>query len=413
MASPSEAEIQTMIKNRVDILESTRTSIDSSIINKLDTDEQAIEGDYVTELAAGTRAFRASLGGAFSNGVLRAIFDPILATYGKFMDMPERSADGIFRRLYRRFIDNSLSVKTRAFTFGAPSPDGGNVGTGVIRRFSLDADNQAIEIGLAEAFEAECVRDQGTEGLHEEIFLLRTSDASKDGLERLGTGVSKEVAAVSARRSLLKNPSFTQGTSASSVTSWTFLAGTAANTAKDTTNYYRSAGAGDTATALNLAASVSLQQKIQANGITLSPNVPYYYQIAWNRAVGSAGGTLLIRLGAANTSVTVAAQTGWQVLFIPLTAANCWWKGFKENDLDITIEWTRTSGDLLIDDCILTEMTPFRGQYYVIAGGVTPFMLRDKFTWTDTATEAKVQYWLARTYGRYLPHSGTPTLADP
>ena len=65
-------------------------------------------------------------------------------------------------------------------------------------------------------------------------------------------------------------------------------------------------------------------------------------------------------------------------------------------------------------------MTPFDGSWYVVRPGETPFLagnvnnsFGDTFTWTDTATESVIQRFFVRLFGRYLPHSGTPTIPDP
>jgi hypothetical protein len=392
----------------------------AAFISAQDSFEQlgtSMKGQYVGRAMSSVASFRARKAAVLARTAIRARWDPLWRHYGEALGVPEAtrgSVESIIARVYRHFVDNTYDIQERNFTWGSPSAGGSNVGNALMRRLYLDADGYEMEVGLAESFVAECVADQGTADLHSERWSVRSADASKDGLEKLGTGLTGSMTAVSANNSLLSNASFTNGTSATSVTNWTFTAGAASDTSKDTTNYYRSAGPRDTATALKLEASVSIQQKIATTGIRLSPNLPYYLQVAWNRQVGSATGTLTIRLGAANTNVVAAAQTGWQILFIPITAANCWWKGFKEDDLDISIEWSETGGTgLLIDDVILTPFTPFRGQWYTIIGGSTPSLLRDQFTWSDSIpSEAKLQYWIQRVYGLYLPAGSTPTWAD-
>lgn len=416
----SYAEVQTQIKNAIAIFDKiyNANAVDgTNVLGLIDAFEQSLEGDRIAQAASAVRSLRGMQAGSISRGTVRSILDPLLLELGKAQDFAEGTPQAILAREYRYFIENSKSVNSRAFSFGSPTADGGNTGTGLMRRISLDQDNQPIEIGNAEAFEAYCDRDQGQTNRHEESFIVRGADASIDDLQRLGSGQVAGMKSVSARDSLLLNPSFSSGTSATSVTNWTATTGSiATHTEKVTATYYRDSVGDTTPASLKMhTGNVTLQQKISTTGRKLSENVPYYLQIAWNRQTGSGAGTLAIALGAANTSVVAAAQTGWQVLFLPLTAANCWWKGFKENDLDITVGWTHTSGYILVDDFLLVPFDQFRGQYYKIIGGATPFMLRDKFTWSDTVTDAKIQYWFQFAYGFWFPsdNAAGETWTDP
>ena len=415
----TETEVRAQITALVDIAESLRTSYDSAILTKIDTYIQALEGDFAAIGASAMERIRRSMANTIATKVIKPVFDAHLRDYAKALDFAERSPPAILRRIYQNFRDNTKHIKERAFSYGSPSAAGGNVGDGAISRLNIDADGEEIELGLAESFTAEIVADQGSTGMHKEVMLFSTGDQSKDGLEKLGTGQSRQITAISGNDSLLSNPSFTSGTSTSSITDWTVTVGAASSTSKNTTTTYRKSGAGDTATSLALTAAITLQQKIADKNIKLSPSVPYLLQLAYNRSVGSGNGTLTIALGAATVAVTLSvASSGWQILKIALGAAGSWWKGFKENDLDITIALSAgeaISGTTYIDEIILTPMTRFRGQYYAVIGGATPWLLRDSFTWADTiASDSKIQYWIQRLYpGFYLPHNSVPNWADP
>jgi len=421
MSTPTEGEVQTQISNYVDILNDLLTNATATLdlLGMIDTFEQSLEGDYLIQAAAGARAIRAGYAGSLNSGAVKAGFDALWMTYGRVRNFPETTPEGIIIRLYRYMHDNSKTIKERNFTFGTPAAAGGNVGNGTLSRLNFDADGYEIEVGLAESFEAECVQDQLSTGIHEEIFRIRSSDRSADGLERLGTGTVAQIQGVSARRSLIRNASFTSGTSGSSVTDFDVSAGAVAGTAKNTVTTYRSAGVGDTATSLAFTAACTLQQKISTTGVKLRADVPYVCQIAYNRSVGAGTGTLVLGMGAATATVATlsGAGAGWNILQITLNAANSWLKGFKENDLEfyfgITAAGEAIGGTTYIDDFIVAPMTPVRGQFYSLVGGSTPFLLRDSFSWSDTLVEAKIQYWIYRMYGLYLPAGAAPTWADP
>ena len=156
-------------------------------------------------------------------------------------------------------------------------------------------------------------------------------------------------------------------------------------------------------------------------GTKLDPNTPYLLAVVWNRAVGSGSGTLVLRMGAANVSVAVAAQTGWNVTLVPgatLGQSN-WYRQFAQDDMAIDIQWTRTSGNILFDDVLFIPMTQFEGCYYAAlpasTATYTPWRLRDTYTWADRATDSKIQRHFWRSGLGYLPHSlgSSISVADP
>lgn len=419
MGSPSLAECETMIKHAVAVFDKLLNcaSIDSpNVIGLMDTFEQAIEGDYAAQALGGMRAIRGDLASAISADRVRAVLDPIWVDLAKAQDYAEKNSgvEAIIRRHYRYMIENSKSVNARDFTFGTPTFSGAT-GNGAIKRLALDEDSQDIEIGVAESFEARCVADQGSVDRHKEVFRFSSGDAPVDGLERYGSGSSRDIACRSADDSLVLNPHFALGTSGVSITNWDVATGDVVNTAIDTANYPKTYPGQSMASLKIQTANLALSQKISNTGAKLAPNVPWYLQLMFNRAVGSGSGTLAIALGATTASVAVAAQTGWNVLGLAMDQG-LWWKNFKENDLDITITWTHTSGYVLVADVILVPLEPFRGQWYIPIGGTTPFMLRDRAAWSDSLVESKLQYWIQYAYpGIYLPSDagGSETWTDP
>jgi hypothetical protein len=418
---PSASKMKAQIGAVIDIFQEIYRfgSVTSpNLVGLIDTLVQAYEGDHVPEISPLVSKIRSSIGTTISPSYVASILGPMFISYARVLGFRVNNAVEAIASIYYYYAENAEDVNGRAFSFGSPSADGGNVGTGLLRRLSVDSRNMPIEIGIADSFSAECDKDQGSgTDIHKEEFTVWTGSASIDGLERSGSNSSGRLVGLCADDSLLTNASFSSGITAETVTGWEAFAGAFSTTTKDTTNYYRSANKSDSApAALNLAATISIRQYMNTVRWGYNPLVPYYMQIAYNRQVGSGSGTLVIRNGAANTSVAVSAQTGWNILFIPLTAANCFWRGFKENNLDVTIEWTRTAGDLLIDDVLLVPMSVIRGQWYALIGGATPFLQGDLFTWADTiAADSVIQYWIQYAFGMYLPSvaDGSETWADP
>jgi hypothetical protein len=427
MASPSLAEVQNQWKNAVKLLNEARNFGNVNAQNWVslqDTLEQSYESDFVGEMAAGVSRSRSFLAGLLSNQNAAAHQLPHLKSYCRHvantpeLGDPQEMAD----RIYRYMIDNSLTVNAREFTHGSWAAGGGNAGNGTILRLTVDEYNHRIENCHADARTAICKFDQSSgTAKHEEIFEFYGQAPGPDGLQLSGSGQKRNIAALSARNSRVGNPSFSQfgGTisSPTSITSWTSsVTVNSTNYSLDQTNYYRDFQGDATPTSLNVKVTANLTQKLSLFNTKLRPDVPYMLQVAWNRQVGSASGTLLIRMGAVSNSVAVAAQTGWQVLRVVASPGqNNWFRQFNEQDLDIAIEWTRTAGELLIDDVLLVPATQFDGTWNWVIGGSTPFLRNDSFTATDTEVGSILQYWFWRAYGRYLPSAtgGTETWTDP
>lgn len=431
MASPSEGEVQAQLKAGVHPLEEVRKFGNVNAENWVGLEDaavQTLESDYANQIAAALANARRQLAGVISRAQAAQIIRPLLLSY--IVHVVGKAAPGsdqeMFDILYRWFFDESESVKTRAFTFNSPAAGGSNVGNSSILRVTKDENNFDLEAATAEAKEARCIRDRNTgTGLDQEIFRFRGAPEGRDALQLAGSGGTKDVHVSNWQQSLLQNTSFESFsgtiTAPTDITSWTANVAVSGTTySLSEANVYRQMQGITTPRALNIKTTSNLTQKLSTFNRKLDPLRPYFLQIAWNRQVGSATGDLLIRLGAQSNTVAVAAQTGWQILRAPTTfGQNNWYKAFDEQDLDISIEWTRTAGELLIDDVLLVPFTLFDGTWYAIVANATgatahaPFLKDDIFTWSDTEVGAILQYWFWRAFGRYLPHSGAPTITDP
>ncbi len=415
MASPSRAEIEAQWVAMVTLLNEARKFGNVNATNWVtlqDTYEQLYEGDFVTEQGNGVSQARAGLASLLSAATAGAMHDPLLRSYVRAVVNGNDISDPgeMLNRIFQHMIDNSYTVKSRDFTFATPSAAGANVGNGSFIRLNKDEYDYPIENQHVDAKVARCLRDQNSgTGIGEEEFELYGQAPGADGLQVSGSGRKKAVYALSARNSIMSNPSFDQLagtiTAPTDITSWTSsVTVNATNYQFDETNYYRKFQ-GTTPRALQMNVTSTLTQKLSTFNIKLRGDVPYMVQLSWNRQVGAASGTLQVDWGSKNNSVVAAAQTGWQQLRVPSTiGTNCWLKNFNENDLDLVISWTRTAGTLLIDDLLVVPGTQFDGGWLWILGGSTAFLKNDKWTYTDTATDAGlINYWLWRARGRYLP----------
>jgi hypothetical protein len=423
MPAPTEAEVRTQIGNAIKLVHECflkASSASPNFVGLYDTLIQSLETDLAGEAAAGAQAFRNAIAAALATG--RRMVDPLLVAYARARDFPETDPFLILDRLYQDYIDRSQTVASRVFTFGTVAAAGGNSGNGTVNRLTKDENNFDIENAWPDAWTAECVQDEHSFAVkHEEAFEVRGGDLSVDGLEQLGSGiVVPRVTALSGRaaQAFLQNPSFDlfDGTAAAptAISGWT-VNGSIANLQIDQGNVYRGFdGDGGTPGALMFETNEKVVQALSVRRAQFNPRVPYYCQIAFNRAVGSSDGTLTLRFGAKSAAVALAAQAGWNVLRITLDD-DCWHKNFNEQAFNVEVELSaRTTGTLLVDDIVIGPFTRVGGTWIAIVGGSTPFLRRDKFTWTDTATDSILQRWLWRIYGSYLPHTtGAPTWAEP
>lgn len=429
MASPSEAEVQAQLKNFVELLEETRKFGNVNAenwVSKEDTAVQTVESDYADEITSAAARARRNLQAVIDRASAQAIIRPHIKGYvkhivGKAVPAGDQEAIDI---LYRWFFDTTVTVKSRGFVYNTPAAGGSNIGNLSILRVTKDENNFDLEAATAEAKEARCIQDRNTgTNLDNEIFRFRGAPQGRDALQVSGSGGTADIRAVNWQSSLLLNTSFEEfsGTAAAptEITSWeSDIAVSGTNYSFDETNHYRAQQGVETPRSLNIKATAILTQKLSTANRKLKAEIPYYLQVAWNRQIGSATGDLLIRLGAQSNTVAVAAQAGWQILRAPATLGqNNWYKNFDEADLDIAIEWTRTGGDLLVDDVLLVPFSLFDGTWYLVIANNTshaPARKDDIYTWSDTiASDSIIQYWLWRAFGRYLPHSGSPSITDP
>jgi hypothetical protein len=422
MAAPTEAEVQAQTKRLVAVLHKTRDNAEitaTTFVSHFDTIAQAVEGDHVSEELDAVEAFRSRYASLMSQGSAAALLIPELLHYARAMSWPDTDPGDIFTRLYDEFIANAKRVKSRDISFGAVSAGGSNAGNGTINRLVVDENSFEIEATNVEVKTFECTFDANSASEKgEERFEVRGEDASKDGMETLGSGLVGELRALSARDSAqyLNNPSFStyDPTATPRFNSWTLVSGTTPT--QDTTNYYRLVPGETSGASAVFGANAVLEQAFSVKGAKLAPGQPYYLQIAYNRQVGSFAGDLKITFGNTTKTVSLAAQTGWNVLRLDL-ANGLWFKNANKQDLSIKIEVLNYSaGTLLVDDVIFSPMAQVDGIYYAIVGGSTPFLRKDIFTFTDTGgAAAKLQYWFWRLFGRYLPAvtDASETWTDP
>jgi hypothetical protein len=448
---PSEAEWILQLQGAVDILETTRVHADATMATaggKYDTLEQRLEGEFTpVGLANAIDAHRAGLAAVVSPEMARQFLDPVFLEAAQIIDDAAdwgggyADVDAIIAALYEYLHNGAKSVQSRDITYNTPALSGGAAGNGVLRRVTVDENNYAIEACSVEKKYFRCRQDQnsGTQE-HAEVFEVLGSRASPDGLLMGETGSGVNTAIVSRHAgsgenggSILSNSSFGEfsATGTPKFTAWGETIGGSGSAIGESSSVYRSHPGEGTARSLEMSCrssgTITLKQTLENMAVTtLRPDRPYFCRVMVKDGGSAAGGSVNLRVGAQGATgsstalITSFAGGGWTEIFLALNNL-CWFVNLNEDGFDVEVEWTGgTAGTVLFDDAIFCECVLIDGLYYVLTHNAdTPTMwaVDDEITVTDAYTpsfgEGKVQYWTQRAYGRYLPHSGTPTIADP
>lgn len=389
-------------------------------------------GPYIPPSAAALAAMRQAL-----NAVLQAIGSssdgdggivaPIIRYWGSGLTNPNVSPTTdiptIAARIYDRLVASSQTIQSRQITRASPSAGGGNVGTGAMKRLNVGPDNFPLEGSYLDAEQAKVVADSntGTER-GQEVFQFRGTAANIDRLLVGGSGGLANIAAKNADNSYLTNPSFGQyddATTPTTIDGWE-PGSSIANFSIDTTNYYVGYGndSADTHQSAVIKANDKLVQSIEDMAQEFNPGIPVWCQVAYNRSIGGADGTLTFKVGSRSVTANLgAAGAGWNLLTIGGDQYS-WYQNLKQNDF--TVEIGVTGGatfNCRIDDIRIVPYEFYNGTWWAPIGAVTPWLLNDIFTWTDalSTTEGKIMFMLFMLglAGKSWPSAAVPTIADP
>ena len=436
MSDPSRAQIQSSWSAAIKILNQARLygniTASTNLLALLDTLTQNARSDYIDDLGGAAQAFRSGAAGLVSQSAAVQMQRLWLKQYLKSVIgrlNVDKAADGdLWEELYRYMVDNNLRVDSRRLTFGSPSL---SIGTGTVQlvRLTKDDYNFDIESGFGDSKRVTCLVDQNIGSSQgNEAWIIMGQARARDELQRSGSGLQETLTGLTPDDSLLTNPAFrtfggTAGSDApTSLSGWTSsISYNVTNFGIDTTNTYRTIPSDGTPGSLVVKASATLTQKLTVRGTDLNRFRPYLMAVVWNRAVNSASGTLVARMGAIATSVAVSAQTGWNVTIVPNPiGTGAWYRNFYQNDMQMQLQWTQTGGTgLLIAEVLFQTGLYFDGLWHWLlpstaAAWIAP-KYKDEFTIVDgeSASGGVNQRWFARAafglgsvqHGGYAPSS--------
>ncbi len=461
--SPTEAEVQTQWRAAVNMLEKLRNYADGTMAgagNLIQTLIDALEGEYTPDgLTAWAASHRAGISDLLSQESARTMLEPILFEYARlFTDgSGYRDVDSIWRALYEHFVENSLTVSSRAITYmQTETYDADNVGGGSdaeLTRLAQDENDQSMEACTVETKLFRCRRDQNS-GVdeHAEVFEVIGDASSRDNLLRssFGSGIDANVTirshhagtGVGNGGSLLRNASYADYPDGATpeFSGWTASGAGAASISQDTTDYYRTFPNASTNGSLKMtggAGDILLTQTLaDMSTSSLNPDTPYFLRVMLNKTEGTAdGGTVTLTLGSKTAAITIAALgANWQELRIGNEAldgaeneTDCWFRKFNQDDFSVSIGWaSSTSGDLLVDDIIFCPWDLVDGTYWMLRqdddvvapNHPPPWVVDDKIYITDTGgapATGKIQWWNYVSGLGYLPSTttGSETFAEP
>ena len=438
--TPTEAEIQTIWSHSVDLLEKMRVQGDTILCGaggEFDTILQALEGEFIpADIANAVNDYRAGFAALVDPSTVLGFLTPILFDYAALMSRDATDGYGaaytnvgdVMTALYEWFIDNSLTVESRAITYNTATVVG--TGNGDVARLTVDDEGHDLEACHVEKKTFRCRSDVNS-GVAEfrEVFEHLGQAASFDALQRSAFGSGEATRAfvrnhhggTGAGGSKLKNSSFsTYDVAATPVfAQWDLISGTAPT--QDGTNYYIDSPGSATPYGAACSTTFKIRQTLANMRVSkLKTDTPYFLRVMFKR-FNAADGTLTLRCGKASTAVTLSAQTDWNELVLGSSAADQWFKNFNEDGFDIEIEWSgRTTGDIVIDDVIFDEYDLVDGTWWFIrhnhATAPVSWLVDDTLQVTDAGgapATGKIQWYLFISGLGYLPSSGTPTFADP
>lgn len=434
------------ITNGTKAIEDQRRNIASTFLTQLSTIidlTPALESPNQAAFLAGFQAVRGSFAAAVSSPAWQVVWSANLLQLGQIISTlvasvqtPSTDINTIIDSLTEYMMDAGYRIETRDITRGAwtPVPAYTPNFNGDVVRLTVDRWGNPLESGFADVVSFVCQLDaQSGTNFGQEVFSVvgrRFLDILTALDTTFGSGLSASMTGVTGdtTQALILNPSFSDssGTGASfQLTNWdqTFSGGaTAAQLSTDTTNYYRPCAIESTPASLKMTAggSAIFTQTLASRRGALTPNTPYFSQLAINNVIGAGAGSVTVSIGSKTWLYTFTGlETDW-VLLRPTIDEDLYFENFNETDLEVVITVQCSAGYILIDDFLWAPMTPFDGVLYSVVGGDVTFLVDDAGSFTDTeprqsspsTAPGKVQWGLAVAFGRSLPSTmPAPTTA--
>jgi len=392
-----------------------------------DAYNQLLESDFASQQAQGASLFRSCCAGSVGSG--SAVLNPVLTAYTHhIVNTPERAPQAALDRMYAYFNANGKTVQSRNINYGAIPSFG--VDKGQLYRCVVDENAYPLENEFVETKTLRCIRDENTGAERfREVFEIRGGNAGIDGLDANESGaIRRDLQAKDSSSSLLANSAFSQYSiagafaagrydliSTDTITGWelndptgfalsTLEAEQARNIVGDPT---------PTSVVAKPGALRTMTQAFSVNRLQISADSPYLPEI-W--VIGGAGlttGEVRLRWGTQTATFALSAvNVGARVNLVAARDEKLWAAVFNEQNATFIIEVENHDAEVILDELRFNTMEPFDGTWWHLSGSFDEkFLLDDQVAVADTlvGSDSKIQKWLWRTYGRYLPHAPVAT----
>jgi len=419
----SKTELWTQLANAIKILDELWKFGGNNVTNIIGLQDilvQSFNGNHASTTSASVAALRDSISTLSIDTTLLDSLILELASNG--YSSLATDIDNALEDIAFAMDGLSETVLERNITYGSLVTGGSNVGDGILYRLITDQFANKIETmtfdGGTTRGTIQTDKNTGATSGTESMLLFGDGRQKVDELD-LGDTPEGSIT-ITAKRSddgILTNGGFetSSGTAPTIVfTGWT--PSVQANIDEETTTFHRGAKS------INFIDNVEIEQHIVTAASSIDITKPVFLIVRFQRQL-SCDGTLTIRLGSQTESVVLAAQTGWNDLYLGIDNEKGWYDVFKEDDSSLGARVNialsgRTTGNLLIDEVILAQPDQFDGKWYLLTAGEADFINGDTFSFVDSVNgtaggDGRIQFTMSRLYQKYLPHtSGVPTYAD-
>lgn len=391
----------------------------------------AAEGErYLQQNTVVSDRFNALSASIYSESSVQAFLKPFLDEVSLAIGKPLSGFETQLEDLRDYFVANSKTVEERTMSIGSVTADGGNVGNGSIFCLSKDKYGNQIQSSVAETSRIEVIGAQGSGALRnaENFRYLGTNRPT-------GSGIDVELKArYDGETNKLQNPRFNSFFGTTKPTAGVPVAPSAVGNfsnwvMNDITKFqanldypYRApAGAASSAYGLSFIGNGNIYQDLTQAGRSFDKDKPYLPAIIGAKT-SSCDGSLTMQWGSKTQAFTVSSTFGTNGTIYIITAdldEDLFYENWMSDSgqFKLTLA-SQTTGKLHIIEAGLYTFEEINGLFFAPVGKETPWQVGDFFTQAiSQSADGLIQRWLTRQTrvksGLVLPHSATPTEADP
>lgn len=390
-------------------------NLQSAYLDRLDL----VQG-FTTQVIAQANQMANMIGNAIT------VANSTLADLQAALNSPSPNPNTILPLLYEYMVENSATIQRTIINSPVVTPNGGNVGNGVLLVSTLNAMGITDERIINQDVQLTCTQSQwsgGTAGAEQFSIVGWPSlpSPANYGIPGNGNGASFPVSDASSPN--LNNGGFETWTGIPLQPSgWTKVSPTvAANVVQSSTPHNSNERFACALTGDGSTATIKITQNIQASYSAGSLTV--YCAGVWLRKSGTVGAGSTITVDITGTGVstqTVASidpatlTTSYQLYYLFFATSVV----TPPSDWTFNITWSSAntagaSAVILVDDANLVQPVAFGRAQLALFRGSSDFAVGDVIDYTTSIYSAGVfSSWFARFFNQILPTSNSPSISD-